>query len=520
MYAVPLILWERISVLDQIKVCLQYHILLYLNSGNKKAKSNNFLKVFTFCLSVVFSSLTGIYIFYFLFRKTIHLNQNDEIFLLHCYLFLLFVLRSFSLHFSLFDNKKDTAFFAGKPLKKYVRSLSLLLFTLYLLGISILPAIFSTAVFAAFRWSISSAIILFFSLLLVIPISVGTSGLIFFILFKLLPRDLFLSAFAAIRSCMRIIVVVMLGEARKFKGNPEEFWEFLPVTSNTVFFDFSSSQLCGLRIASVILWVLFFLFLYVFLVNINLKPKYKIKKIKLSQELFPVFTGGKKYNIITDLYRRIMKYDKFYKIGLYSNIGTLFSLPFLLLNYNLRFGSGESVLTFNSYFIMVLWSIALFSANFSECILSETPNAGWFISFMQRYKNENKAICNILIFKRNLFFIIPIILASVYFLGFSLNFLYTVFILVLSFILSFLFATNGSDNTIEPFAGEASYKIKNESLDGYLLLAIMPIIYFLYFGIEKYSILKIILPLFLIVLLVISFFRSIYGAKYIKNRWS
>lgn len=502
---------------NQLKTCLQYQIILYWRSGKIKQKVH--IKVRAL-LKILLSSILGFFIFRLLLIKTPNLGFNEQIFLLHGYLFIFFFMRSLHIHSAVFDNKKDKLFFLIKPIKNSTRALSVFLFTLYILCITILPAIISAVVIAALYWSIPKAIILFFSLTSVTLIGLSVSGFVFYIIKIFIKTDFFSVLMTIIRSCMNILICFLLNAAKYYKGPVQRIWYFLPATSNIIFFkNINSGNLIQIGLSFSYPFIM--LLLYIILVKKNLTAQENKIIFVNKKEKTSLFDNISIKTSIVKLYKKIMAKDTMYKTPIYSAIGNLFSMPFFLTVYNLRFGTKGELFTFNMYFITILWCFLLLSVHFTEGSYSENPKAGWLIYILQSDINENKRIFNSIILKRIFIFaVVPLLLGIRFFIDFRTKYVYTVIILVLTFLTSFLLSINSNYKYAEPFSCEQDYKSSDDSVEIFGILLLLPLVYALYMLSEKYYVFKIVLPLFLLAVFAITFLRSVYGAKYIKNRWS
>ena len=505
---------------EQVSSCFNYQLKLYWRSGKEKSKDRKLNIVIKTIFKILISSFLGFFIFRLLLLKTTDVGFAEQIFLLHGYLFLFFFVRCLYIHPLVFDNKKDKAFFRTKPIDNKVRVVSIFLFTLYILGITVLPAIISAVVFAAFYWSISTSIILFLSLGALSLIGLATSGVVFYIVKIFIKGDFFPVFMTIVRSCMNILIWFLIDAAKYYRGPVERVWYFLPGTSNIIFFEnFNLTEVVPFVLS--IFYPIITVLLFIALVNKNLRAGFYNNIVKCKNEEFPVFCNEAGSKSISKLYKKIMAGDKIYKMPIYATIGSLFSLPFFAIAYNLRFGNSGELFTFNMYFMTILWCFLLFSVNFTEGSYSESPRAGWLVFVLQSKPNENKRTLNSIILKRIFILgVLPLIAGLSFYLSFGITYIYTVSILLLTFLTSFLLAINSNYKNAEPFSCEQSYKGSDESFDIAGIFLLLPIVYALYVLGDKYYTLKIILPVILVILFLISFFRSIYGAKYIKNSWS
>ncbi|MGF7107477.1 hypothetical protein [Treponema pedis] len=319
---------------------------------------------------------------------------------------------------------------------------------------------------------------------------------------------------------MNILICFLLDAAKYYKGPVNTIWYFLPATSNIIFFNnINANNL--IQICLSFFYLFSTVILYMILVKKNLTAKEKQRIFINKKEKHTIFFNKDANKSIIKLYKTIMSKDKIYKTTIYSVIGNLFSMPFFLIVYNLRFGVNEKLFTFNMYFITILWCLLLLTVHFTEGNYSETPKAGWLIFILQSDINENKRIFNSIILKRIFIFaVVPLLLGISFFLKFNIKYIYTVIVLLLTFLTSFLLSINSNYKYAEPFSCEQNYKASDDSVEIFGIFLLLPLVYSLYTLSEKYYALKFILPLFLIIVFLITFLRSIYGAKYIKNRWS
>lgn len=508
---------------DEIKLCTKYMFLMYTRAKNKLAttdeygnvkQQNHVLLVLKKILKIIFSASLGLIFAFALFQKTNVSDFMNQILLIHIYLFLLFFMRAFPLHLYFFLSKTDKNFYLTKPLKKYTIALSNFLFIFYAVVITLLPAILSVSIVALFRYSFFIGSMLFVSLVLLIPVSVAISGFFFYLLLKLLPETIFLIVFNAMIYIVRMLIAFMLDIARSFHGTIEDYWFFFPAASNIVFFQSTETSFRTLRFLLPFAWSVLFLLSFIFLLKLNYQAVSKTKIIKKNKNKFPTLGSGNKRSLIEALYKKIMQKDKTYKTTLFSNISTLLTLPLLLVIFNLAFGKAGAVYPFTSYFITALWFEIVLSCSFSKCEISQTPKAGWLLSVMQNYKGENREIAHFLILKRGLFVICIFSSISYFYLGFTLQYMLTVLVIIFTYLSSFLLvvATGKHDKKPSPFISDVDTDKEQFQIGEILLYIILPLIYILYFKINN-------LKLSMSIIFSILFFISLVSlVQYTKPR--